>query len=210
MNQKLLENSKRAELFALEDVLLFEMGTVFESHDEEHYVLTLGIHTGKKKGKAGKIMGEALEGLSERLGIDVSKGFKGSQEGQHVVYTVRLDKHLLDVAVSKSYSEDGIEYAEDSRQFEQFSQYPFMLRDISMWVPADVVSGDVLELLKNESGELLVQHRLFDIFEKEGRVSYAFRLVYQSMGKTLSDEEVNKIMDKINTALQKKDGWEVR
>jgi len=34
--------------------------------------------------------------------------------------------------------------------------------------------------------------------EKEGRVSYAFRLVFQSMERTLTDEEVNVLMKKIS------------
>jgi phenylalanyl-tRNA synthetase beta chain len=47
-------------------------------------------------------------------------------------------------------------------------------------------------------------------FKKEGRVSYAFRLVFQSMEKTLSDEEVNAIMKEITNILNGQENWQVR
>ena len=49
----------------------------------------------------------------------------------------------------------------------------------------------------------------FDYFEKEGKVSYAFRLVFQSMERTLTDEEVSAVMQKITAMLLAK-GYEVR
>ena len=56
---------------------------------------------------------------------------------------------------------------------------------------------------------LLTRYSLFDTFKKEGKVSYAFRMVFQSMEKTLTDDEVNSVMTAIYEALKGK-GWEVR
>jgi phenylalanyl-tRNA synthetase beta subunit len=63
----------------------------------------------------------------------------------------------------------------------------------------------------NNSGanDLLVRHSLFDTFKKDGRISYAFRLIFQSMEKTLTDTEINAIMEKIGSDI-KATGWEVR
>jgi len=59
-------------------------------------------------------------------------------------------------------------------------------------------------------GELLVREPwLIDEYKKEGRTSYAFRLVFQAFGRTLTDEEANKIMAKIGEKMAKK-GWQVR
>jgi len=85
-----------------------------------------------------------------------------------------------------------------------------MLRDIAVWVPSDVTSDDVLEVVKKESTELLVNTKLFDEFKKDDKISYAFNLVFQSQEKTLSDEEVNKIMDSVTEALNSNSNWEVR
>jgi len=67
----------------------------------------------------------------------------------------------------------------------------------------------VEQTLAEHAGELLSRIMLFDKFEKDGRISYAFRLVFQSYSKTLSDEEVNGIMDAIYEMAQSKQ-WEVR
>ncbi|MEK7091849.1 MAG: hypothetical protein AAB900_02560, partial [Patescibacteria group bacterium] len=49
----------------------------------------------------------------------------------------------------------------------------------------------------------------FDTFAKEGKKSLAFRLVFQSAERTLSDEEANQAMNQVILALETK-GWEVR
>jgi len=50
---------------------------------------------------------------------------------------------------------------------------------------------------------------LFDEFEKEGRTSYAFRLVFQSRERTLTDGEVGGIMNTLNQVAEQ-NGWAVR
>jgi phenylalanyl-tRNA synthetase beta subunit len=77
-------------------------------------------------------------------------------------------------------------------------------------VPSDKTSDDVLEIIKKEAGELLVNTKLFDEFKKDDKTSYAFNLVFQSQEKTLSDEEINKIMDSVTEALNSNSTWEVR
>ena len=42
------------------------------------------------------------------------------------------------------------------------------------------------------------------------KISYAFRLVFQSGEKTLSEEEINKLMSDITGALNSREGWKVR
>jgi phenylalanyl-tRNA synthetase beta chain len=92
--------------------------------------------------------------------------------------------------------------------YTPFSAYPFVLRDIALWVSgaeADAVRDEITAA----AGELLHRMDLFDTFEKDGRTSFAFRLVFQSDERTLSDEDVNGIMEKINAAIAAK-GWQVR
>jgi phenylalanyl-tRNA synthetase beta subunit len=61
----------------------------------------------------------------------------------------------------------------------------------------------------NAAGDLVVRLSLFDTFTKDGRTSYAFRIVFQSFEKTLTDEEVTTHMDNVYTVVKEK-GWEVR
>jgi phenylalanyl-tRNA synthetase beta subunit len=93
--------------------------------------------------------------------------------------------------------------------YKPFSLYPFILRDIALWVPSDTEAPGIEESIRTHAGDLLARLDQFDMFEKEGRVSYAFRLIFQSMERTLTDEEVNGLMTNITSALTAK-GYEVR
>jgi phenylalanyl-tRNA synthetase beta subunit len=68
----------------------------------------------------------------------------------------------------------------------------------------------VLEIIKKHGGELLVKETLFDEFKKGDKISYAFRLVFQSFERTLGDAEINKIMENLTKVLNEKSGWAVR
>lgn len=93
--------------------------------------------------------------------------------------------------------------------YKPFSVYPFITRDIALWVPTGTESLSVEGTIRTNAGELLTRIDQFDRFLKEGRISLAFRLVFESMERTLTDEEVNGIMDVITTALTSQ-GFEVR
>ena len=96
-----------------------------------------------------------------------------------------------------------------TERYQPFSRYPFIVRDIAMWIPGGVDENEVLGLIQREAGELLVHEALFDRFEKDGKVSLAFRLVFQSFDRTLTDEEANQHMKGIQATLESK-GLEIR
>ena len=100
------------------------------------------------------------------------------------------------------------------QRYHPFSLYPFIVRDIAVFVPETIIGDGVWKAIKEgvqEAGaeDLLVRDSLFDVFKKGDKVSYAYRLVFQSYKKTLTDDEVNKIMEKVYTEVREK-GWEVR
>ncbi len=93
--------------------------------------------------------------------------------------------------------------------YKPFSLYPFITRDIAFWAPAGTDVRLTKSNIEKEAGELLVCIDLFDRFEKDGRVSLAFRLVFQSFDRTLTDDEVNGVMDTVSASLRSA-GFEVR
>ena len=96
-----------------------------------------------------------------------------------------------------------------TERFQPFSKYPFASRDIALWVPNETTEGDVLKMIRSSAGELLVRSELFDTFKKAERTSLAFRLVFQSFDRTLTEFDVNERMDSISSALKVK-GFEIR
>ncbi|MDP1689916.1 MAG: phenylalanine--tRNA ligase subunit beta [bacterium] len=115
----------------------------------------------------------------------------------------------LSIAKLEDYGKDYVPNRYELGAYKPFSIYPFIVRDIALWVPTGTDEGFPKSLIQENASDLLVRLDQFDQFEKEGRVSLAFRLVFQSMERTLTDEEVNGIMAGISEALQKA-GFEVR
>jgi phenylalanyl-tRNA synthetase beta subunit len=83
------------------------------------------------------------------------------------------------------------------------------VRDVAMWVGAGTDESTVLDTIQKNAGELLVKSYSFDRFEKDDKVSLAFRLVFQSFDKTLTDFDANERMESISSALQKA-GYTIR
>lgn len=107
---------------------------------------------------------------------------------------------------------------EEEKEFIPFSKFPSISRDLSILVPYNTKIIEAEDLIQNQGGEMLTDLDIFDIYEPESagesekfedRKSLSFRLVFQSDERTLSQEEVNKIMDKTIATLEEK-GWEVR
>ncbi|MDD3662654.1 MAG: phenylalanine--tRNA ligase subunit beta [Candidatus Pacebacteria bacterium] len=97
-----------------------------------------------------------------------------------------------------------------SNYFKPWSQYPFITRDIAVWVPEETKPEELSKIYKEFGTELLISEpKLFDQFTKESRTSYAFRLVFQSYDKTLTDDEINVIMANIEEKISSLN-WTVR
>jgi phenylalanyl-tRNA synthetase beta chain len=99
----------------------------------------------------------------------------------------------------------------ENKKFKMWSLFPFITRDIAVWVPEEIKSENVAKIIKENMGEMVVRGpELFDEFKKDGKISYAFRLVFQSFERTLTDTEANDIMTKITNKIKENNGWQVR
>ena len=94
--------------------------------------------------------------------------------------------------------------------FSMWSLFPFIARDVAVWVGENTKSEEVAKVIKENAGDLVVRGpELFDEFKKGDKVSFALRIVFQSDDRTLTDAEINEVMDKVKSALGSA-GWEVR
>ncbi|MCK4386667.1 MAG: C40 family peptidase [Candidatus Pacebacteria bacterium] len=210
-------NAKNAPLLGLAEIKIFEIGKVFESLDEEYLSLAIGARAAKSEKKKAVIENEILENvkskLKNNLGLDIDFANFSPKEklAPDRIFEINLDKLIEKLPDPKSY-ENVLKL--DSKEiviFKKISPYPFLLRDIAVFASNEFDDKNVLEIIKENAGELLIRTKLFDTYSPEGenKTSYAFNLVFQSQDKTLTDGEVNKIMAKITLAINAK-GWEVR
>jgi len=204
MEDSLVFNAQNIDVLGLRDIRIFEIGTVFnkvEGRVSEHLVLAIGAKTKKTSHVPAddSLVNKALEALrAEGIDVDV-KIEKG-------VCEFDLDQMISKLKVPTGY--------EDSKPlpvmtYKPFSNYPAIVRDIAMWVPMDVEVDKISEVLKVSAGELCTRVTLFDEFTKDERTSYAFRLVFQSFEKTLTDDEMQVHMDVLNKTVEA-EGWDVR
>ena len=77
-----------------------------------------------------------------------------------------------------------------------------------MVVPKHVLAGQIEDVLEQRGGKILESYQLFDIYEGEqltrGYKSLAYKIVFRASDRTLTDDEVNKCMDKIMNGLGEK------
>ncbi len=148
------------------------------------------------------------------------QGFGGIKEEIHVAYgdsknitEVSLDEYINNSDLLK----DEISFAispnigsAPQKVFTPWSIYPFMIRDIAVWLPDGIGPEKLIEIYKEFGTELLVKEpKLFDSFTKNEKTSFAYRLVFQASDRTLTDEEINQIMQKITEKIES-NGWQVR
>lgn len=91
------------------------------------------------------------------------------------------------------------------------SVYPQCPNDISFWIPNDYSSNDFYDLVRDIGGDLVEQVELIDKFtNKQNKTSHCYRIIYRSMERTLSQQEVNQIHKQIELKATEKLGVKIR
>jgi phenylalanyl-tRNA synthetase beta chain len=173
-------NTLNTPLLGIKDVRIFEIGTVFSSGKEEMHVAY-----GDKK---GIVEMTSEEYFSINCPLEQSMDF-------------HIDKFISFISHEANYK---------AKEFKPWSLYPFITRDIACWVPEDTKPNTLFDIYKELGTELLIKDpELVDKFQKQDKISYAYRLVFQSYERTLTDEEITNIMSKITDKINSI-GFEVR
>jgi phenylalanyl-tRNA synthetase alpha chain len=101
------------------------------------------------------------------------------------------------------------------QKFVEVSKYPPVVRDISFIVGKDFIPNNYFDLVREVLGDTAEQVALLDTYENEaklgaGKVSYAYRITYRSLDKTLTNEEVNALHAELEAATVKNYGATIR
>ena len=91
-------------------------------------------------------------------------------------------------------------------KFKEISIYPTVNKDIAVTIDKNITSDEVAKVIKKAAGNLLIKSELFDVYTSEAlgdKKSVAYSLTFGSNSKTLTDEEINPILEKVIEALEK-------
>ncbi|MBD2664858.1 phenylalanyl-tRNA synthetase beta chain [Richelia sinica FACHB-800] len=99
-------------------------------------------------------------------------------------------------------------------RFSSYSTYPASDRDIAFFAPVKITVSEIEKVITKAGKGLLESVELFDEYRGEhvpaGQRSLAFRLVYRTSDRTLTDAEVQPVHEKVRTALVEKFGVSLR
>jgi len=116
------------------------------------------------------------------------------------VYAFELN---LDVALDQLAQRQ-----ETQAVFQPYSTYPASDRDIAFFAPVKVSVAEIERVIQKAAGSLLESVELFDQYRGEnvpdGQRSLAFRLVYRTSDRTLTDDEVEPVHQKVRQVLEEK------
>lgn len=192
-----------APLLGRVDISIFEIGTVVTKEKGEQIHLALASH--KQNQKKQKTI-DVLKNILKDIGYDTHLIL----ENEHYVEAIVGNHGMADP------TEDvfALTMQNSNTPWKPLSVYPFMTRDIAFFVSEKAKEKDLQEELRLWAGVLCIRVDLFDEFEKtledgSKKLSQAYRLVFQSQEKTLTDDEINAVMQNIEKEIRTL-GCEVR
>jgi phenylalanyl-tRNA synthetase beta chain len=164
---------------------------------ENEFVFKAGVHSALHPGQTAQILRNGqIVGIVGTLHPAILQGLK--VDGPVFVFELFLDQ-----------LESG-----RVKQFTGLSKFPEIRRDIALLidqtVPAEVIQGTIKEL----GGELLKELKLFDVYQgkgiEPGLKSIALALTLQHASRTLVDEEVADLMERVIVTLKGRFNAELR
>jgi phenylalanyl-tRNA synthetase beta chain len=210
-----LHTNLKENLKYFDEVKIFEIGKVF--FETEEITFLAGVLVNKKNKDKNILFYEAkgvIETLLNKTGITDFYFNEGSGGGVASIMVGNTEVGTIHCEYLVSGWEINLEVLiriiEEEVEYRPISKYPAVKRDLAIFVPAKTKVIDVLDVIENSAGGLLVDTDLFDIYNTEDKKSFAFHLIFQSHDKTFSESEINEIMGKVIKRLESKSDWEVR
>jgi phenylalanyl-tRNA synthetase beta chain len=144
-------------------------------------------HPSFHPGKCARILvGESQVGVFGELHPLVHEGYDFSSAP---VLAAEINMDLLVSLIPDRYA------------IHPVSAYPPVLEDLAFVVDEDLPAGRVADLIRQSAGRVLTNITLFDVYRSEqigkGKKSLAYSLTYQSTEKTLTDNDVAQVRQRI-------------
>ena len=133
-----------------------------------------------------------------------------------------IDKKVLkafDVKNEVYYADLNWDYLLERSQFAKTSfielpKFPAVRRDLAMLVSEDLKFESIEKIAFAESKKLLQEVSLFDVYKgdkiEQGKKSYAVSFIFQNAEKTLTDQEIEKVMTRLMNKYESELGAVIR
>ncbi len=96
----------------------------------------------------------------------------------------------------------------------KFSEYQKSERDFAFIIDKNIQAQEILNIIKNVDLSLIKDISIFDLYEgnkiPNGKKSLAFKVIIQSDDKTLTDNDINRVSNKIIKTIEEKTSSKLR
>lgn len=98
--------------------------------------------------------------------------------------------------------------------YKEVSKFPAVRRDLSLLLERKITFREIKQLALRTEKNLIKEVKVFDVYEgdklPEGKKSYAISFLLQDEGKTLTDKQIDSVMNKLISIFDKELGAEIR
>ena len=105
-------------------------------------------------------------------------------------------------------------FRSEKKRYKGLPKYPSVSRDLALLADKAIFVKQIEDIIKKCAGNLLDSISLFDVYEGEqvpdGKKSIAYAIRFRADDRTLKEEEITSVMDKILKMLQEKLGVVLR
>ena len=213
------------------DVMLYEISKVYDKEYNEETkiaILMKGDYLfnnwqGLKVKADFYVIKGIIENILDYFGLKNRYNFvSNSISGMHpgICASVVLDREEIGVMgrVHPSLKKDDIYMAEISLtkimnkkikaiKYKESSKYPEIKKDLAFVVKKDLTAGEVINQIKKSGGRLLADVEVFDVYTGENVLvdekSIAYALTFSDPSRTLTDDEVTNVFNKIISDVEK-------
>ena len=142
--------------------------------------------------------------------FEIGTVFLKDSEEMHVAWGTQ--KEIFEMTLAEFVKKENISIENDytklsaqitEKKFSPWSPYPFIVRDISVWMDETHTEIDVKNAIESvlPTSLLALPVHVIDTFEKDGKISKTFRIIFQSNEKTLTDEDVFGPVSAVNNKI---------
>lgn len=158
----------------------------------------------------GVVKGSVLE----KLGVD-SSNYTGWAFGFGLERLAIVSMALPDIRLLWSEDERVLKQLKLDKKFVEVSKYPPIVRDISFVVKNDFIPNDYFDFVRENAPGIVEEVELLDKYENaakfgKDKISYAYRITYRSLDRTLTADEINQIHKKLEEETTKIFGGVIR
>lgn len=169
---------------------------------------------GPAKGEWLELLGGGMPKASvlKKMGVE---GYHGWAFGFGIERLAIASMDLPDIRLLWSDDERIKRQLTLGQPYKEVSKYPPAVRDISFVVTDDFVPNIYFDLVREVAGDLVEEVALIDRYENAekfgaGKVSYAYRIIYRSLERTLTSDEVDALHKALEEATTRTYGAQVR